>query len=287
MTCTPWEALAAAGHAGTDDELVLARRSLAIFGRDFELCYLPSRRERSGVPSASRPSFAPHPGERIRHDEVLWSRGRLVATPNRYPFMAPSMLLWEASGSAREVTEAFLVEAFALCDQLAATLVANTVGASASIPLAHAHLLGPKRSLLAAQESQAWPLVELAGDAELRLMASDPQAGWPLHAAVIDAPDPERRARAVRCLLDQRRHAAANLMLQGSRAFVVPRREEMGGAAFPYAIGAGELSGRFIFPDRQAFREAHSEGLETALARACVASCDAENESLRQLFLRL
>lgn len=281
-------ALRTSGAYVEDAELLVKARSLEICGHDFELCFLPSRAARQGVPTDERPSFLAHPGHRIRREEALWTRGRLVATPNRFPFFGPSLLLWEGAAADREpsfdreVRGDWLVEAFALQQECGAVLVGNTVGAAASIPLAHAHLLLGRRPLLAA--SSAWPLVEVAcPQAGLRILATDPAASWPIFAGVVECEDAEERARWVRALLDARSRASANVLAQDARAFVVPRRQENGAEDFPYAIGGGELSGRFIYADEKAYVSATRAGLEASLRRACVPSRDAEVASLRKV----
>lgn len=274
------DAFRASGHSVRDADLVRERRTATLFGRDFELCWIPGRAQRAGVPGAGRPSFRRHPGDRIRRDEVFWKRGSLLATPNRFPFVGDSLLLWEDGGSAREVGESHLAAAFALADECDAALLVNTVGASASIPLAHAHFLFDVRPLL----EQAWTGVEIGSVPQGRLLAPSPDGDWPLFAAIVECEDPARRARWVRHLLDVRTHAAANILAQGRRAIVVPRRGELGGLDFPYAIGAGELSGRFVFPSLETMRAAGAQGLEASLRGATTGVTGAEISGLRELW---
>lgn len=271
-------------------------RVLELFGRSFELCLIPDRAARKGVPSDTRPSFGSHPGFRIRREEAFWTGKGLVATPNRYPFFGPSFLLWPESGTPREVTRDFLQTVFEVQRELDAVVVCNTIGAAASIPLAHAHvLLGPRPMLDPGgpgsdrEGTECWPLRPLDFDASVdvcesvRIQTTDLHASWPLFAAVVEAPCVSTRADWVRALLDTRSRAAVTILATTERVFLIPRRREGGAPAFPFAIGGGELSGRFIFADRSSYENASASGLERALRDACVECTSAEVDALREV----
>ncbi|MCA8972268.1 MAG: hypothetical protein KDC95_20945 [Planctomycetes bacterium] len=286
-------AFARSGHCIPDESIAVRSRSVQLFGRDFELCLVPSRADRSGIPGR-RAAFRMSPGHRIREEERFWSDGRLVATPNRFPFLGRSMLLWNAHGSDREVGPDFLARAFELCDSEGLCLLANTVGASASIPLAHAHVTWTPRPLLCDAETDldsepvtiGWPTHVVASSDHGSLRVTTGGDEWPCMAIEVRAPDPRVRAAWVGAFLAARTTAAANLLVAGERALVVPRRAECGLECFPFPIGASELSGRWIFADPFHFENAvaHGDhGLEASLRAACVPANSIEVDGATEL----
>jgi len=221
-----------------------ARRPLAPFGLPFTALLIEGRGRRAGVPGTARPSFDEGRGPAIRAREALFEGAASVLTPNRFPFASPHGILWARDGEPREWPEAFLVEAFRLLDRHGGILLGNTVGASASIPLAHLHWADFEAPLLPR-------LAEL-----------------PFAAAAIDDPDAGRRASSARRLLDRRLTAPANLLALPGRAWILPRREEIPSPHFPHALGAMELAGFFVYPDRPSFDAATASSLEAALTAA-------------------
>lgn len=278
------DAFASSGHVVADASIVERRRELRLFGCDFELCYVPQRGARGGIPGAGT-AFRAHPGFRIRREEAFWRGDGLVATPNRFPFLGASFLLWNEGGCAREVDAAFLAPAFSHVEAAGACLLANTVGASASIALAHAHVTLVAPPLL---RDGAWPATcELARRGDSLILATMPGASWPFLSVEVRSPDPRRRAAWVAQVLASRACPAANLLAVGDRAFILPRRAECGGAAFPFAIGASELSGRWIFADEERFEAATAAGLEACLDAACVRACEKEAEAVARVAERI
>ncbi|MCB9892749.1 MAG: hypothetical protein H6832_13365 [Planctomycetes bacterium] len=290
-------AFARSGHSIPDESIAARNRGVELFGRSFELSLVPSRADRSGIPGR-RAAFRTSAGPRIRAEEGFWSDGHLVATPNRFPFLGRSFLLWNAHGSEREVGASFLARAFELCDAENLCLLANTVGASASIPLAHAHVTWTPRPLLyragtaldSDPASTGWPtrVVAMSNLGSIRATTGDDD--WPCMAVEVRAPDPRVRAAWIAALLATRTTAAANLLVAGERALVVPRRAECGLESFPLPIGASELSGRWIFADEFLFENAIAPGdggLEASLRAACVPTTATELEGVTELAVSL
>jgi hypothetical protein len=242
-------------------EPVLARRSARVFGIPVELVLIPGRAQRANLPGATRPSFVPDRGARIRANEALWDDGKsLVLTPNLWPFYARQGLLWRRQGTGRELREDFLRPALELARALGATLMHNTIGAAASVPMAHLHLV-----------EAASPFVhQIAGE---RIFASaDLELLRPRFDAAscgLRCADSARAARWATRLLELRTSPAANLVAQGELLWIVPRRRETPEQGFPYALGCAELAGRWVYQQQEAFEAAEGEELEQALLEAC------------------
>ena len=217
-----WARLDCAPDARPPD--IAAVRRLRLFGAfEWELACIPSRAERPGKPQAARAVFATNRGPEIREREAFWARSGLVATPNRFPFAWPHCLVW-GEAAEREPSEAMWAALNELVFALEGAALNNSVGASASIALAHAHLL--------AESGQIWPhwpaipVAEL--DEDLELLATDPAAGLPVLAVGVRGSNPRRRAHWLSRLLRDRACAAVNVIILPSCAWLVPRREETG-----------------------------------------------------------
>lgn len=261
--------------------LIEARRELRLFGLPFEVVLIRNRAARPGVPEPGRPAFAPDRGMRIRAEEALWSDQDLVLTPNRFPFFERQLCAWPRQGRQREHSEIFLERLAGIAARIRGTALLNLIGSSASIPLAHAHLV-----LEESRVTSALPLVEVAELEDARLCATDPSGSFPLLWISVEADRARRRAELARKLLDLRATPAANLMIQGRRIWIVPRREEVPAPWFPHALGCGELWGRFVHLDEDRFRTARAEDLERALVLATV-PCEARQiEALGEAVLQ-
>ncbi|MDP6424624.1 MAG: hypothetical protein QGG14_07765 [Planctomycetota bacterium] len=271
-----WELLDRETDGLTDEGLVHERHAVAAFGLPFECVLIPSRADRAGTPSAERPAFGVHSADRIRRKEAFWRSETLIATPNRFPFFAPQALLWPAHESPREPSTGFLAACFDVAEGTGASVLFNSIGASASIPVAHGHLMRRESPVLGRVELE---LVERVAGAEVLT----PTGNFPLFAAVVHAANAQRRADLVIGLLAARRHAAFNVLAERDLAWVFPRTLEVAAAHFPFAIGAGELWGRFVYPDRDSFAEATSTRLESALKSAVPVARSAQREGLCRL----
>ncbi|MEZ5987599.1 MAG: hypothetical protein R3F30_00435 [Planctomycetota bacterium] len=270
-------------------EALLARRKeLRRWGLPFEAVLIPRRAARAHVPGTGRPAFLPDHGSRIRRDEALHDDDLVAATPNRFPFFARQVLLWPSTGFAREPDPAWLARCLDLCAAWGGSLLMNSIGASASIPLAHAHLADERSAVL-----DAWPLVDVpgadggparvGGDDGPVLRAGDPDAGPPVLLVVLDGGATEARARVACRLLQLRSFPSHHLLAQGDRLWLVPRSREIVAEAAPWAIGGAELWGRFVFPDEESYDAFDERRLGLALAGACRPASVAELAALEAL----
>ncbi len=271
--CNLWNLLAEAPQG-----LVAGRRSVPAFGLPFEVLWIPSRGRREGVPRGGRPCFAKSRGPRIRREEALWEGEEAVLTPNRFPFAAQHGLFWPREGHPREWPLGFLKECFAIVMGQGGTLLGNSVGASASIPLCHLHLFP--------NESPVWPQMEFESLGELevegeRMSVGVPSPSFPLLVVKIWGGSPEARASLCRELLDRRMTASVNIGVSKEATFLFPRREETPSPYYDHALGGMELFGCFVFHDEEGFACARGEALEGALRQALPSQGEAEIQSLR------
>lgn len=238
------------------------RRFVELHGGRIELCWVPHRSLRSGRADAARPSFPPCRADRILADESVWTSEALALTPNLHPFADRHLLLWSRS-PRREPDAAFLSAGFELADRCGGSLLVNSIGAAASIPWLHAHLLGERIDYLAAQPTCATDIASPSPAVEIRRVGAPFPAMLLALAGGIDAV-----ADATAELLRQRTVAAFSLVYADGRAFVMPRSVESPAPHFPQALGSAELWGRWCFEDEDAFRNASPESLDAALRAA-------------------
>ena len=124
-----------------------ARRQMTLFGAPAELLYLPERRARRGVPKAGRPAFPPQFIDAILRQEAAWEGSGMVLTPNRYPFGGRQAVLW-AKAPVREPDASMLELLLRLEEKLSGAMLLNSMGAAASIPRCHMHLLAERLPFL-------------------------------------------------------------------------------------------------------------------------------------------
>ncbi|PIE24625.1 MAG: hypothetical protein CSA62_01995 [Planctomycetota bacterium] len=235
-----------------------------MFGRQVELVLIPNRAKRANAPIGQRPPFVSDCGSEIRSGEARWSQGPdLVLTPNLWPFYSRQALLWSPSGFSREPSVELLGAGLSLAQGIDATVLHNTIGAAASIPMGHLHLVDAAPPFL---RDLSGPVLLSGSGFELVGLPE----GLPLHWLGVRAEDPLRRAQIGKMLLDRRTTAAANLVAHGELLWVIPRRSEQPEPHFPYALGAAELGGRWVFQQAESFERACSAALEQALVEACV-----------------
>lgn len=240
-----------------------ARRVLSLLGAEVELLWLPQRATRPGIPTRGQPPFRAATAERILAEETLWRGHGCALTPNRFPFASRQLVLW-AEAPVRELTPAMLALALQLEVATGGTLLLNTIGAAASIPRAHVHLVAERLPFLAglATEPYALPGLEPAGAIELVRLA----APYPALALGLRGP-PADRARAAARLLELRATPAVNLVSSAGTTWIVPRSGiEIPAPHFPHALGAAELWGRWCYADRGAFERAGAGDLLAAIA---------------------
>ena len=238
------------------------RRRLPLLGSEVELLWLPQRAGRGGVPTDDRPPVRASVVERILAEETVW-RGRGAAlTPNRFPFAARELLLW-AEQPLREPDLELWEVALELHAAAGGTLLINSVGAAASIPRAHFHLVGETRAFLDEVSRAAFRPAYLDRAADLEVVRLEP---FPALVIGLRGAVPQR-ARALHRLLEVRTAPSFNALAQGEWCWLLPRSPtEIPAPHFPHALGAAELWGQWCYADRDAFEAATPADLERALA---------------------
>lgn len=225
-------------------------RRLPLFESAAELVWLPSRRARAGHDRDRPPAFAPSPAARILAEETYWRSETLALTPNKYPFGVDQRILWMAQ-PAREPDLVFWRAALDWVARSDGTALLNNIGAAATIPRAHAHLLGERLPLL--EQLPERPLDEAPVDLPrgCSLVAKD------VPACVLGLRGPtEGCAEALTRLADVRLTPTWNVVLSRDAAWVVPRERQTPLPHFEAAMGAAEFWGRFCYVDEDAFERA-------------------------------
>jgi hypothetical protein len=245
------------------------RRELDVAGVAVELAYLPGRATRADAPANNRPAFLTDRAEHILREEALWRGSGLVLTPNRYPFATGHLVLWSAI-PVREPPINLLQLALWIAERHDGTALLNTMGAAASVPRAHVHVIRERRAFLSRLPSLECRLAALDGLDDLGCVSL--AAGLPL-AAVGLRGSVELRARAASTLLSLRSTPAVNLVSDRDGTWIIPRAAvETPTPHFPHALGAAELWGRWCYSDRKAFLEAQGADLERALVTSCLSA---------------
>ena len=239
-----------------------AERTLSVFGAAVQLALLPGRRARSGHDREGRAAFVRSPAERILDEETSWRAGGLALTPNRYPFARDQHILWMAR-PAREPDREFWQVALDWVERSDGTALLNNIGAAATIPRAHAHLIGERLPFLANLPERELRDLPIDVPDGCQLVAKDlPFCVLGVRGAAVD------RAEALLRLADACTTATWNVVLTRDAAWVVPRGEQTPAPWFPAPLGAAELWGRFCYTDEQPFARATAEDLEAALVAA-------------------
>lgn len=242
-----------------------ARRTLELFGAEVELTLLPERARRRRPPPAVL--HADRADAILAQEGLWWSEDPPAGlTPNLYPFARAAGLLWSGRPE-REIGAELLDLALRLAEPHGGTVLANTLGAAATQPRAHLHLVGERRDFL-----EALPAVPH------RLDGLPREIGAAVEIVRLAAPFPglvlgirgERadRARAAASILALRAAPAANAISDGRTTWVALRRCETPAPAFPHPLGCAEIWGRFCYEDEAAFAAADADGLVEALATA-------------------
>lgn len=239
-----------------------ATRRIGLFGGEIELQWLPERARRRAAPAALHVDHAP----RILAEEALWrsADGRAVLTPNRYPFAKQALILW-STAPQREADSHLIGLAHDLAEPHGGSVLMNTLGAAATQPRAHLHLVGERLPFLAslATTKCTRPLPGDLGAVDVIELAA------PFPGSVLGVRG-ERAARvqAAARLLQLRVAMAANLIADGTTTWIALRAQETPAPHFPYPLGCAELWGRCCFEDEAAFRAATPEALMAAFTAA-------------------
>lgn len=237
---------------------------MLLYGSPVELWWLPERRKRR------RPAallLADRSG-RIVDEESLWrcDAPPAAVTPNRYPFARSAAILWSTLPE-REPGARLLELAASLIEPAGGSALMNTLGAAATQPRAHIHLVGERLPFLSSLPTVGvpaaslcdgvWPAVEFVRLAE------------PFPGLVLGVRgDRADRAMATARLLALRTNAAANVVSDSDTTWFVPRRIETPAPHFPWPLGCAEIWGRFCYEDEASFATADAEVLDAALTMA-------------------
>lgn len=241
-----------------------ARRTLTVCGSEVELVWLPerSRRRRHAPALLLHTDRAP----RILAEEAVWQSQRPPAalTPNRYPFARAAALLWSALPQ-REVDADLLALALELAEPHGGSVLMNTLGAAATQPRAHLHLVGERLPFLPGLATVPVRLPEMDDLADVEVV----QLAAPFPGLVLGVRgEREARGRAAARLLALRTSVAANLVSDGRTTWFAPRRSETPAPHFVHPLGCAEIWGRFCYEDEAAFAAADAATLVAALAAA-------------------
>ena len=241
---------------------VAARRTATVFGAPVELVLVPTRKARHGRATAERPALARSPAGRIVAEEALWRGAGHVLTPNRFPLAERQLLLWPER-VVREPDREFWQLVGDWVQRSGGAALHNNVGAAATIARCHAHLVPQRLPFLDALPERAFAGELIDCPAGVELVAKD----VPFCLVGVRGPA-AARAIALPALAEARLSAAANIVVQGDTAWLLPRRAETPAPHFPYALGAAELWGRWCYMDREPFETATAAELERALIAA-------------------
>ena len=147
--------------------------------------------------------------------------------------------------------------------------VLNSVGAAASIPRAHLHVVSDQQPFLSNQPEEP---VELDLLADLDVAASRLAEPFPVLVLALRG-SIAARAQALALLTEHRSALAYNIVSQGGTSWFVPRSaQEITAPHFPQALGGAEFWGRWCFGDEEPFRAMTTADAEAALRMAGVPS---------------
>ncbi len=247
----------------------IASRELTVFGATVEAVLVPGRRGRGGIANGTRPPFARARAESIVANEAFWRGDGLALTPNRFPFAHDQRMLWPDE-PVREPTMAMWQAVCAWCEGEngggGGSAMVNTIGAASSIARAHAHLTPERRGFLPGLAVEAGPrdLIDLPDGVELFA------AKVPFSLLVVRGGTTAARGAVIATLAESRMTPSWNVVVEDGTAWLYPRTIETPTQAFPYALGAAELWGRWCYVEDEPFQAVTGEGLEKALAEVGV-----------------
>lgn len=236
-----------------------AQRQVQLFGKTVHLALVPSRRARSGHVREGRPAFGRSPANRILGQEAYWRTDTLAVTPNKFPFARHQRILWMAN-PAREPDRVFWRTALEWVDRSNGTALLNNIGAAATIPRAHAHLIGESLPFLGELDERALEtdLIDVPDGCEL--VCKD------LPFCMIGVRgDVEGKSHALMRLADARLTPTWNVIIRKDATWIVPRGKQTPAPYFDQAVGSAEFWGRWCYVDEEPFAAATGADLEKAL----------------------
>ena len=243
-------------------------RQLTVFGAPVELALLPHRRNRHGYDHGEQQPFIRAPAQRIIDEESYWRCETLALTPNKFPFAQDQRILWMAR-PAREPDETFWRALFDWVDRSGGTALVNNVGAAATIPRAHAHLINEQLPFLSSIDERPLrkSVIDVPTSCELVVKI--------LPCCVMGVRGPAAaRATALIRLADARRTATWNVIATPEATWSIPRTAETPAPHFTSPMGASEYWGRFCYVDEAPFLDAETETLTKAWERSTSTSVD-------------
>ncbi|MCR9244501.1 MAG: hypothetical protein NXI31_05675 [bacterium] len=244
-----------------------ATRTLEVFGAPVELAFVPERGQRQGRVDRGRPAFAASPARRIVATESLWRDDDLALTPNKYPFAEQQRLLWPRQ-PRREPDAALWTAAIEWGRATNGTVLANTIGAAATIAWAHLHLTPERLDFLPGLAERVVTTPPLELPTALRAGVEVVSKELPCCVLGLRSADPQQLAMALTELAASRLCAATNVCIVDDTAWSLPRSIEIPAPHFPFALGAAELWGRWCYVEEAPFRSATGTDLERALVAA-------------------
>jgi len=233
-------------------------RKLKVYGATAHLALIPSRRDREGYDRENQPAFQPSPAARIIDEESYWRSETLALTPNKFPFGRGQRILWMTQ-PARDPDLAFWRATLDWVERSDGTALLNNIGAAATIPRAHAHLINERLPFLSEVGERPVTTPPIAMPRACELVAKD------ISRCVLGVRGPvDDRAEALISLADVRRTDTWNVILTRDASWVVPRTLQTPRPYFATPMGAAEFWGRFCYVDEQQFEAATSQDLTRA-----------------------
>ncbi len=236
-----------------------ALRTCKLFGQTVQLALIPGRRARSGHLQTGRPALQRNKAEQILREEAYWRTETLAVTPNKFPFAKNQQILWMAH-PAREPDYAFWLTARNWVDRSNGTALLNNIGAAATIPRAHAHLIDERIPFLAElpERPLETDLITVPDGCEL-VRKDVPFCMIGIRGSIAGT------AESLIRLADARLTATWNVVITKDATWIVPRTKQTPAPFFKQAVGAAEFWGRWCYIDEESFAAATEADLEQAL----------------------
>lgn len=255
-------------HASLTPFEPTALRTCKLFGQTVELALIPGRRARFGHLDKDRPALQRNKAEQILCEETYWRTETLAVTPNKFPFAKNQQILWMAH-PAREPDRTFWLTARNWVDCSNGTALLNNIGAAATIPRAHAHLIDERMPFLAdlPERPLATDLITVPPGCEL-ICKDVPFCIIGIRGDIAGT------AESLIRLADARLTSTWNVVITKDATWIVPRAKQTPTPFFNQAVGAAEFWGRWCYIDEEPFAAASEADLEQALVMATMPRID-------------